>query len=109
MVRPDIVTVDIEKSIYSKLSENANSVGTSVRKYVNEILMMNIERDEFLKSYAPYISKIGIQDNVLYLKDSKNNTVVEIRLVNGQLQSNHDDPIYLQYAMALPELMQLKR
>jgi len=108
MTRADIVTVDIERNLHQKLVKNAESSGTSLRKYVNELLLMNLEKDEFLSKYAPFLHKIGIQDNALYIKDSKNNKLVEIRLKNGKLQSNDDDPIYLQYAMALPELSRLK-
>ena len=47
-------------------------------------------------------------DNVLYLQDENKGIVVEIRMKEGVLQSSDDDPIYLQFAMALPELTKLK-
>lgn len=80
----------------------------SFAEYVDEYLLINLEKDDFLRTYAPGLSKIGITDNVLYLKDSKENKVIEIRLVNGILQSNDENPIYTQFAMALPELAKLK-
>jgi len=77
-------------------------------KWVSEYLLINLEKDEFLSQYAPYLHKIGITDNVLYLKDTKQDKVVEIRMKDGVIQANDDDPIYLQFAMALPELGKLK-
>ena len=76
-------------------------------RWISDYILMNFEKDDFLRKYAPFISKIGITQNVLYLKDSKKNEVIEIRMVNGKLQSSYEDPIYLQYAMALPELAKL--
>ena len=108
MKRPDIITVDIEKAVYEKVSDQAEKKGTSVRKLVNETLSMVLEKDEFLSRFAPSISKIGIQDNVMYLKDSKKNKVIEIRMKNGKLQSSDDDPVYIYYAMGLLEVFRLK-
>lgn len=107
MKRPDIITVDIEKIVYEKISKQAEKNGTSVRKLVNETLLMILEKDEFLSRFAPSISKIGIQDNVMYLRDSRKDKVIEIRMKDGKLQCNDNDPIYLQYALALLEIVRL--
>jgi len=80
----------------------------SFTQWVSDYLLMNLEKEEFLKIYAPYLSKIGIQDNVLFIRDSKKDKIIEIRLVNNKLYSNDDEPIYLQFALALPELARLK-
>lgn len=80
----------------------------SFAEWVTEYLQVNLEKDDFLRTYAPNLHKIGITDNILYLKDSKKNKVIEIRMSNGNLESNDDDPIYLQFAWALPELAKLK-
>lgn len=103
--------VIMKNEIYEKLSEYHKKQNTQLKfnPWVSEFLLMNLEKDAFLQEYAPSISKVGITDNVLTLKDHKKNKHIEIRFVNGKLQSDDDDPIYLQYAMALPELMQLKR
>ena len=92
-----------------KLKYIAEKPEKSFTKWVSDYLLMNIERDVFLSKYAPFISKIGVTDNVMYLKDSKKNKVIEIRIVNGILQSNDDDPIYTQYAISMPELSRLNK
>ena len=61
-----------------------------------------------MERYIPNISKIGITDNTLFLKDHKKNKVIEIRWVNNILQSNDDDLKYLQFALAIPEIAELK-
>jgi len=106
--RTDIVTVDIEKPLYNKLFMIKEKKGISIRKYVYDVLLMNLEKEEFLRQYVPFLSIIGIQDNILYIKDAKKDKIIEIRMKNGKLQSNDSNPTYLQYAMALPELVRLK-
>jgi len=81
----------------------------SFAEWVTEYILINLEKDEFLRRYAPNISKIGITDNILYLKDSKENKIVEIVMKNGKLTSSDDNPIYLQFAWALPELVKLSK
>ena len=103
-------TISVKKKSYDKANEVHKKLGIekSFSAWISEYVLMNLEKDDFLHAYAPYISKIGIIDNVLTLKDSKKNCYVEVRMVNGKLQSDDGDPIYIQYAMALPELGQLK-
>jgi len=103
--------LSVHTEIYDKVKDRFESEGSnqSFTKWISEYLLMNLEKDEFLTQYAPFVSKIGIQGNVLTLKDSKKNKYVEIRMVNGRLQSDNDDPIYLQYALALPEIIALRQ
>lgn len=111
VLRPNIVPVDIEKPLYEKISKIAFARNIPIKKYVNEMLMMNLEKDEFLKFYAPYLSKVGLQDNILLLKDSKSNIYVEISLKNNTLFcSAHEstDCIHVHFALALPEIVKLK-
>lgn len=89
--------------------DSEKSGGKSFIGWLSEYLLMNLERDEFVRQYAPYISKIGIQENTLFLKDTKKDKIIEVRLVNNKLQCTDDDPIYLQYAIAMPELARLKK
>lgn len=78
-------------------------------QYISDYILMNIEKDQLLSKYAPNIHKIGITDNVLFLKDTKKNKIVEIRMNKGKLESSDEDPIYTNYAWALPELAKLKQ
>lgn len=91
----------------NKLYEKADPKPTFA-EWVTDYLLISLEKEEFLQKHAPNISKIGITDNILYLKDSKENKVVEITTKNGKLVSSDDNPIYLQFAWALPDVVKLK-
>lgn len=102
--------ISVLTEVYKKIKERYESEDTKISfvSWVSDYILMNLEKDDFLSWYAPNLHKIGITDNVLYIKDSKKNKIVEIRMIGGKLQSSDDDPIYLHYAMALPELIKLK-
>lgn len=85
-----------------------SNIDKSFVKWISEYLLMNLEKDEFVSSYFEYISIVGIHDNVLILKDSRKPLFIEIRKVNGVLKSSNDDPIYIQFALVIPELIRLK-
>lgn len=89
-----------------KRHENDN-IDKSFVKWVSEYLLMNLEKDEFVGKYFQYLSLIGVHDNVLIIKDARKPIFVEIRKINGKLHSSDDDPIYLQFALAMPELSRL--
>ncbi len=76
-------------------------------KWVSEYLLMNLEKDEFVGKYFQYLSFVGVHDNVLIIKDSRKPMFIEIRKIKGKLHSSDDDPIYLQFALAIPELSRL--
>lgn len=108
--RGDIVTVDIERSIHEQLTKNAENRNLSLRKYVNEILLMSIEKDEFLREYAPYLSKLTVQDNILFIKDEKLNAIAQVYLKDHTLYCTLDessDCMHIHFALALPELARL--
>ena len=70
---------------------------------------MNIEKDELLRKRAPSLELIAEPSDVMYIKNHKDGKIIEIRIgKNGKLVANDDDPIYLQFAWALPEISKLK-
>jgi len=103
----DVITVEIYKEIYENLKRGADSLNFEIKKYINELLAMNIEKDAFLKKYAPFLEKVGLRDNVLLLKDNKLHEYVEIFLKNEKLYCAEDESancIHIHFALALPEL-----
>jgi hypothetical protein len=66
-----------------------------------------------LKIYAPSLSIIGYDDNVLYIKDSKKDKgkFAEITLKNDKLYCNLDSEdeycIHIRFAFAIPEVARL--
>jgi len=78
--------------------------------FVNDLLSDVIDKDEFLKCYAPFLSVIDIIDNIIYLKDAKLKHSIEIYLKNNQLFCEYDKGFnckHIHYAFAIPEIARL--
>ena len=78
--------------------------------FVNDLLSDVLDKDEFLKHFAPYLSIIDIVDNILYIKDSKIKHSIEIYLKNGSLYCDYDKNFscrHIHYAFAIPEIARL--
>ena len=104
------MTVDIARPVYQKISEIAKENNRPIKDFVNELLLMNIEKDNFLKSYAPYLSKAGSHENSLYIKDHNVNRTAEVILKDHTLfciLDNSKNCIHVHFALALPELGKL--
>lgn len=107
----EVVTVEIYKDTYDIMKKTAEENRYETKTYINEILVMNIEKDQFLKKYAPYLEKVGFRDNVLILKDSKKVEYIEVFLKNDKLYCSADedkDCMHIHFALAMPELGRLK-
>lgn len=104
----EVVTVEIYKENYDYFRDHAQKYKRETKDYINEILELNVEKDKMLQKYAPGLEVIGVPNEVLYIKDHKQDKIVEIRMKNGKLYCTDEDPIYLQFAWALPELSKLK-
>ncbi len=103
-------TVAIEQTIYTKAKAKAEEKGLTLQDYVNETLLLNVEKDEFLKRYAPYLEKITV-GQTLVLRDHKINKIIEVFLKNNTLYCSHDesgDCMHIHFALAIPEIAKLK-
>lgn len=79
--------------------------------YVNDILEDILEKDEFLKIYAPSITALDVNDDILYLKDQHiKDRFVEIILRDSQIYCRYHksfDCVHVRYAFAIPEVARL--
>lgn len=112
--------VDLTEKLKNKHTQELRVKPTKTKEdfggYVNDILSSVLEKDEFLKIYAPSISVIDIVGDVLYLRENKNgkSITVEIYLKNNELFCSKDGEnncIHVRYAFAIPEVakMNLKK
>lgn len=106
-------TLSIKEEIFNKIEIKYNKLAPkeSITSWVSDYLLMNIEKDEFLKEYAPFLEKIGINDNRLTIRDSKTNKLTDVFLKNKKLfcsLDESDDCLHIHYVLALPELAKLK-
>jgi hypothetical protein len=107
--------VAIEDNIYERAKAHAASKKKDLQKYVNEILFMNLEKDEFLKEWAPNFSAT-VGPNSIYVYDNKEKRTAEVVIKDGKLicfEHESNDCEHIHFALALPELgevaYQLKR
>jgi hypothetical protein len=106
----EVITVEIFKETYDVMKATAAKRRWNTKDYINTVLMEAIERDRFLQAYAPFLSKIGFEDNILFVRDSKLGKTAEIYLRDRTLYCNvceSKDCIHIHYALALPEITKL--
>lgn len=105
-------TITIREEVFDRISKKHNESKTSLKisPWVSDYLAMNLEKDDLVHKYAPFLEVIGEPSDVLYIKDHKKGKIVEVRInKKGELKSTDENPIYLQFAWALPELVKLKQ
>lgn len=78
--------------------------------FVNELLHDLLEKDEFLRHYAPFLSEEGCTRDTLYVKDFKQNKTAEIHFNNDKLYCSLCEStscFHIQFAMATPRVSKL--
>src|SRR5690606_23708219 len=106
----EVITVEIFKETYDVMKANAEKKRWNTKDYINTVLMEDIERDKFLQSYAPSLSKIGYEGNILFIRDAQKGKTAEIYLRDRSLYCNlcdEKDCVHIHYALALPETAKL--
>jgi hypothetical protein len=106
----EVITVEIFKETYEAMKFIATRKRWSAKEYINTVLMEAIERDKFLQSYAPSLSKVGYEDDILFIRDIKLGKTAEIYLRDRSLYCNvceSKDCVHIHYALALPEVAKL--
>jgi hypothetical protein len=106
----EVITVEIFKETYDAMKVIATTKRWSAKDYINTVLMEAIERDKFLQSYAPSLSKVGYEDDILFIRDIKLGKTAEIYLRDRSLYCNVcecKDCVHIHYALALPEVAKL--
>ena len=93
-----------------ELKTKPNKTDPKLIGWVNDLLEDVIEKDEFLKLYAPFLTVIDIIDNIIYLRDAKLKRSVEVYLKHQQLYCEYDKNFnckHIHYAFAIPEIAKL--
>jgi hypothetical protein len=106
----EVITVEIFKETYDAMKVIATRKRWSTKDYINTLLMEAIERDKFLQSYAPSLSKVGYEEDILFVRDAKLGKTAEIYLRDRSLYCNvceSKDCVHIHYALALPEVAKL--
>src|SRR6185312_6354626 len=103
-------TVAIKDDVYEKAKTKAAEKGLTLVDYVNETILQSVEKDAFLKTYAPYIEKISTGDTII-LRDNKIKKIIGVDLKERKLHCSNDechDCRHIHFALELPEVGRLK-
>jgi hypothetical protein len=106
----EVITVEIFKETYDAMKAIATKKRWSTKDYINTVLLEAIERDKFLQSYAPSLTKVGYEDDILFIRDTKLGKTAEVYLRDRALYCNvcdSKDCVHIHYAFALPEIAKL--
>lgn len=113
--RSELITlrVDLVKELKEKwLEEKKKSpfVNEHFGGFVNDLLHDILEKDEFLKHYAPFLSEDGCSRDTIYIKDFKENKTAEIHFNNNRLYCSLCESFtcfHIQFVMAIPRVAKL--
>jgi len=103
-------TIAIDEALYKRLKERAAQKRIDLQSYANNVLEMNLTKDEFLKMYAPHLSRRDIIDNCLIIWDDMRRKTAEVWLREQNLfceLCQQDDCIHVHFALAIPEVGKL--
>jgi hypothetical protein len=105
-----VITVEIFKETYDLMKSVAEKKRWNTKEYINAVLRDAIEREKFLRVYAPYLLRIGQEQNTLFIKDSRMRRTAEIHLRDRRLfcsVCHSRDCTHIHYALAVPEIAKL--
>lgn len=80
--------------------------------WILESILIQLEKEEFLQIYAPFIEKITVNDNSIIMRDEKLKRIVEVSYRNKKFWCDVDEKdccVHIHFALALPELAKLKK
>lgn len=73
-------TANIVDDVYQKVKALVQKRGGTFTDFVNDTLSSFIDRDRFVKLYAPHVSEDFVSNNAIYLNDSKLNKTAIVKL-----------------------------
>ncbi len=79
----------------------------SFSRYVNDLIIEKVEEDENLARQAPFMQKVGLQDNSIMIKDNKIGRIAEVQIRGKDLVCMLDDRrdcVHVGFAYAIPDV-----
>jgi hypothetical protein len=79
---------------------------------VEDLLLPELERNEALRHYAPFLEQVGIEDDVIFLKDNRLLKIVELRVRDGDLYCGHDRSkscVHIGFAWSIPRVYKVMK
>ena len=113
MVQPKRHNLTVTSEIYDRVAKiyKKEKTDKSLTQWVSDKLLLALEKDDFLKSYAPFLSKLTISENSVIIRDEKIQRLVEVIYRDNKFWCNVDEEeccVHVHFALALPELAELQ-
>jgi hypothetical protein len=90
-----------------KLKLGQVEANKSFSRYVNDLIVEKVEEDENLARQAPFMQKVGLQDNSIMIKDNKIGRIAEVQVRGKDLVCMLDDRkdcVHVGFAYAIPDV-----
>lgn len=116
MPKEGFSVVTITQKAHDKAKQRYNQkvksekLSKSFSKYVNDLIMEEVEADETLSLSAPFMEKVGLEGNSIMIKDNKIGRIAEVQVHGKELICMLDDKkdcVHVGYAYAIPEVYRL--
>jgi hypothetical protein len=93
---------------YAALKEKPSQTNPDFGGYVNDLLQTILDKDEFLRRYAPTLETIDIHNNVLILRDlQERGNLIQVSIREDRLWCNYCESKnckHVTYCFAIPEI-----
>lgn len=106
-----VVTVDIFEEHYEKIKLKAGQKGTNIKQYVNDLLGIYLEKEDFIHLIAPSLSIDSYEDNRITIKDVKEKVLVDVFYKDGDLQCekhNSNNCVHTRFIWMAPEISKMR-
>jgi len=109
--RPSMIDI-ISSETYDSLKKEAEQKSTSLRRHTNNILDYHFEKQELLKKMLPDLEVIMFREGLIYVMDSRRNSVAKIGLGEKFFHCDlckKSDCVHVLLAMTQDELPKVER
>lgn len=105
--------ITVKSEIYDSIVKifNKEKSDKSFTQWISDKMTMIMEKEEFLRSFAPHLKKIAIQDSSVVLREDTLKRLIEITYDDNKFWCDVDKKdccIHIQFVLALPETAKFK-
>lgn len=100
----------IEKVREAKQGDKVTRI--SLASTIEDLLVPELERNEVLRRYAPFLEPIGVVDNVITIRDNRLMRIVELRVKEGKLYCDLDrgkSCVHIGFAWSIPKVYKVMK
>ena len=103
----DNVANRLQELLEQDMRHKAKAKSESYDSFVNEFIWYHIEEQDVLRRYGPFLTWMGVYDNIFSVYDNKLRKTVEIQVVDKELHCREDDTtncVHIGFCYAVPEV-----